>query len=127
MKLNKNGFTLLEVMVAAAVLSLGTVLIFESLLSISTVYDYCSSSIASSAFAHEKLWEAEDSVRRGGTLPPDSSGEFFRGGKRFDWALLLEGAGEDTVYKVTVRLKWSSGKRNNEVEQSGYVSYEKTE
>jgi prepilin-type N-terminal cleavage/methylation domain-containing protein len=127
MKKRNRGFTLLEVMVAAAILALGTVLIFESLLSISTVYDYCSSYISSAAFAHEKLWEAEDSVRREGALPADTSGEFSRGGKRFNWALFLESAGVDTVYKVGVQLKWSSGKRSNEVERSGYVSYEKTE
>jgi prepilin-type N-terminal cleavage/methylation domain-containing protein len=127
MRGNRKGFTLLEVMVAAAVLSLGIVFIFESFLSISNTSDYCVSYITSSAFAHEKLWEAAENVRREGTLPAEVSGEFIRSGKKFDWDLLMESAGMDTVYRVSLQLQWSSGKKHHEVKRSEYVSYEKTE
>lgn len=126
MKSNNKGFTLLEVMVASAVLSLGIVFIFQSFFSVLRSYDYCQRYIASSAFAHEKLWQAADSVRRDGVLPAETGGEFFRGGKRFEWNLFQEPVG-DKLYKVAVLVKWVSGKQTREVERLEYAAYESPE
>ena len=126
MKSKNKGFTLLEVMVASAVLSLGIVLIFQSFFSVLRSHDYCSRYFASSAFAHEKLWQAADSVRRDGILPAETSGEFVRGDRAFGWDLAQEAAG-DNLYKVTARVNWTSGKQVREIACSEYAAYEASE
>lgn len=126
MKAKNKGFTLLEVMVATAVLSLGIVLIFQSYFSLLRSYDYCSRYIGSCTFAREKLWQAADSVRWTGVLPAETSGEFFHGGKRFAWNLVQDNVG-DNLYKVAVRIQWTSGKQEREVERLEYVAYEAPE
>lgn len=109
-------------MIATAVLSLGSVLIFQSFFSVLRAYEYCSRYISSSSFAYEKLWEGCENVRTAGILPPETAGEFSRSERKYSWNLSLEPAG-GAVYKVTVVITWPAEKRG--VERSAYVSYEK--
>lgn len=126
MKQGNKGFTLLEVMVAAAVLAMGTVLIFQSFFSVLRAYEYCSGYVASSPFAQEKLWLASESIRAGGILPAQTGGETVIDGRKFKWDISGELA-RDRVYKVAVRIRWRAGKREPEVTRTAYALYEKQE
>lgn len=123
MKKKARGFTLLEVLAATAVLSVGTLYIYQSYFSVLRAFDYCSGYIVSSNFLQEKLWEGADAVRRTGLIGSDTSGEFSSGGRRFNWSMAL-GRVSDRVYEVTVALDWRSGKRNMEISRTTYASYE---
>jgi|GEM_PF-5052525 len=123
MKKKARGFTLLEVLAATAVLSVGTLYMYQSYFSVLRAFDYCSGYIASSNFLQEKLWEGVDSVRREGGLGSPVSGDFTAGGRQFVWNMAL-GKASDRVYEVTVAVDWKSGKQEIELSRTAYASYE---
>lgn len=120
----KRGFTLLEVMVATAVLSMGILLVYESFFSVLRSFDYCTGYFASSDFFHERLWEAADSIRREGRVGAAAGGAVSIAGRNYDWQLSQESLG-DTLYGVTCVLNWKSGRRNVSISRTSYALYEK--
>ena len=60
----KKGFTLVEVMVATAVLSLGIVLLYEAFFKITDAFGYYNHYLSVSPFAREKIWAAQDAFSK---------------------------------------------------------------
>ena len=123
MKKRAKGFTLMEVMVATAVLSLGSLFIYQSFFSVLRAFDYCSGYIAGANFLQEKLWEGTESIRHGGALGAETEGEFTVGARNFTWSTDLAKV-NDRLYEVDVAVRWRSGKQQNEVSRSTYALYE---
>jgi hypothetical protein len=111
-------------MVAAAVLSLGMLFVFQSFFTVMRSFDYCSSYVASSGFAQERLWQACDSFSRDGSIGSETNGEFSQGGRTFNWQLsqdLVAG----NLTKINLVLDWKSGTRKMEISRCAYAEYEK--
>jgi len=123
---SRGAFTLIEVMVTTAVLSLGIVLIYQSYFTVLRASDYCSTYFSSVGFVDEKLWAACDSVRRQGTISDtELSGELQSGGKKFTWAMWMESGQAPDLYAINVQLSWKDGARNQEIRRTAYALYEK--
>jgi len=120
-----KGFTLVEVMVATAVLSLGTVLIHEAFFISLDSINYCSNYLNVMPWMNEKLWEAQDNLGRYGTLgTTGTGGKFTSGNKDFNW--ILSYSLKDGLYKIAVSLSWREGRRRIWLTRDAYaIAYEK--
>ena len=78
-----KGFTLFEVIVTTAVLSLGALFIYEAFFDSLDLFNYCSNHLRAISWADEKIWQTQDSL---GRLGPEAhiqtAGEFVEGNKK---------------------------------------------
>lgn len=123
------GFTLVEALAAAAVLSLGIVLIYESYFISLDAYNYCDDYMKAVSWVDEKVWEAADNITRTRSLKGmDRTGSFRIGDKGFNWILSFDPIeGMDKVYKTTVVLSGDRGKRPLKISRIAYAIYEEKE
>jgi len=124
----RRGFTLVEVMVATAVLSLAMVLIYQVFFTCLDSFNYCADYLDVVSFLDEKTWLAQDSLTRLDSLGADETeGEFVNQNKRFKWILTadtVEGA-DGLLYEIAGRMIWREGRRDIEVSRTAYAIYEK--
>jgi prepilin-type N-terminal cleavage/methylation domain-containing protein len=123
-KLGK-GFTLLEVMITTCVLALGATLIYQSFFIALDSYNYYSILLKITPWMDEKVWEAQDDLRR---LGP--AGAAFGGGrldlydKEIDWDLSSDSLDQDGfLYRISLVLSWPQGKRQIRLSRSAYALY----
>jgi len=122
-----NGFTLVEVMIATAVLALGIVLIHEAFFASLDAFGYYSNYLRVAPWADEKIWDAQDELRRlGPRADIEREGEFLGRNKNFRWNLSYGPLGETkSLYRVDLILSWQEGKRRVSLLRSAYAIYEK--
>ncbi len=122
----RRGFTLIEVMVAVAVLSFGLVMVYQSFFIVLNSFNYCADSLAIAVWMDEKIWQAQDSIMRTGGLDNNpEQGEITARSKKFNWELsstVLDQAAN--LSAVNLEITWKEGKRNVKVSRSGYAKYE---
>jgi len=123
---DKKGFTLVEVLVATAILASGIVSIFQALFIIMTAFSYISHYLDIVPVVDEKVWQVQDEIRR---LGPNTAfvprGEFDAGGKKFDWVLSTQLAdSESKLYRIDLSTQWKDGSRNCQLDRSAYVIFE---
>jgi prepilin-type N-terminal cleavage/methylation domain-containing protein len=125
MSASRRGFTLVEVLAAACILSLGIVLVHRSFLSsldaFSETYDYARVSSA----ADELLWEAVYRLTyiRSMQGAPDAGVIKVRQ-RPYAWTRVHESLGEvpgAQLWKVEVSLQRTAGRRRGGVTRSTYV------
>ena len=123
---SKAGFTLIEVMVAAAILALGVVLIYQGFFISIDSFNYCANYLQIAPWANEKIWQAQDSLKRlGPQAQIETSGKFVNRNKNFTWSLsynLLDEA--FGLYKIDLAVLWQEGPRKTQVTRSAYALYE---
>jgi prepilin-type N-terminal cleavage/methylation domain-containing protein len=124
---NNKGFTLIEVMIATAVLALGTVLIHEAFLSSLDAFDYYYNYLRLASWADEKIWDAQDELLRlGPQADIEREGEFSDRNKNFRWSLSYVSLEETkSLYGIDLILSWQEGKRKASILRSAYAIYEK--
>lgn len=108
-----TGFTLIEIMVATMVLSLGAVMIYEAYFLSLYASNYCYDYLNVVSWADEQIWEAQDNLNRLGILPQEMmSGGFRENSKDFKWGLSYGPAGEaGELYNIDLVVNWrESGK-----------------
>ena len=125
-KIGNRGFTLIEVMTASAVLSLGVVLVYEAFFTSLNSFNYCSNYLGVSPWADEKIWHAQDVLGCAGpSADIDREGEFKKRNKTFKWTLshnLVKGT--EDLYKIDLMFAWQEGQRNVRISRSAYAIYE---
>jgi prepilin-type N-terminal cleavage/methylation domain-containing protein len=124
LKTGNKGFTLLEVMVTTAVLSLGIVLVYQSFFISLDAFDYCLNYARVAPWADEKLWETQDDFRRyGASANPAASGEFISSNKIFTWNMSCASIDPPRLYKINLILSWKEGKRTAKLFRDTYALY----
>lgn len=128
-KRRSRGFTLMEIMVATVVLSLGIVLIYEAFFISLDTFNYCSDYLRVVSLADEKVWRAQESLSRLGPLARiNTEGSIVEGNKVFDWRLsydLIDGPPD--LYKIDLTLSRRKGKRKVSIARSAYAIYREEE
>ncbi|MFH1478838.1 MAG: prepilin-type N-terminal cleavage/methylation domain-containing protein [Candidatus Omnitrophota bacterium] len=121
-----TGFTLVEVMAATMILSLGLVLIYQSFFLSLDIYNYYSDYLAVSSFAGEKICEAEVSLERyGDNASPDTSGVFNIRNRLFNWKIDYDRIGEEPdLYKIEFNTLLKRGSKKIKFSRYAYVLHE---
>ena len=123
----KNGFTLIEVMITVAILSLGTLLIQQGLLRSSDILNHYNSQLAVEAWADQKIWDAREALlfaEEGGLT--ETSGSFTESGRNFDWSIETKlNSGTDQLYFVHLKTTWLEGNRPISFGKAMYVTANK--
>jgi len=125
----RYGFTLIEIMVATVILSLGAVLVHEAFFLFLDTYSYCTNYLNVVCWQDEKIWQTQDDLNRLGTLEAiQTNGEFIKRNKDFAWNLSY-GAIDATqgLYKIDLVVFWQEGQRGVRLSRSAYVMYEDRE
>ncbi|MFH1593564.1 MAG: prepilin-type N-terminal cleavage/methylation domain-containing protein [Candidatus Omnitrophota bacterium] len=126
---SRDGFTLLEVMVATAILSFGILLIYQAFFTTLDAFNYYSNYLNLAPWIGEKVWEAQDElVRLGPRAQLAKSGGFRRRNKDCKWSLSYSAIDRSTdrdLYRVNVMLSWLEGKKRIELKRIGLAIHEK--
>jgi prepilin-type N-terminal cleavage/methylation domain-containing protein len=126
-KRSREGFTLVEVMLAVAILALGTLVIQEGYLRSADLFGRYKNTLRAQIWAGEKMWEALDgAVHADPPVTGTSEGEFVSGGKRFRWRLEVEPLGT-LLYALRLRTEWQEGGRTVALLRETYASKPKEE
>ncbi|MCX5694077.1 MAG: prepilin-type N-terminal cleavage/methylation domain-containing protein [Candidatus Omnitrophica bacterium] len=121
----QKGFTLLEVMITAAVLALGATLIYQSFFIAIDSFNYYSTSLKITPWMDEKIWQAQNELKHSGSLGVmTTSGQAEINNKSVDWSLGYNSVGSsDNLFKVDLMLSWSQGLRQIKLSRSTYAIY----
>jgi prepilin-type N-terminal cleavage/methylation domain-containing protein len=123
---NKKGFTLIEVMVAVAVLSFGLVMVYQAFFIVLDAFNYSADYLEIAPWMDEKIWQSQDSIMRGEGLENNpGQGEFMTRNKKFSWLLSSRALDPSSnLSEVNLEVTWKEGRRNVKVSRSGYAKYE---
>jgi prepilin-type N-terminal cleavage/methylation domain-containing protein len=122
---SKRAFTLIEVMVAVAVLSFGLVMVYQAFFVVLDTFNYGADYLEVSPWMDEKIWLAQDSIMRKGVLEDNSTnGELNLRNKKFTWELRNSVVdGTNNLIALTLDVYWKEGKRPVQASRSGYAKY----
>jgi len=122
---NKRGFTLIEVMVAVAVLSFGLVMVYQAFFIVLDSFNYSADYLEVSPWMDEKIWLAQDSIMRGGSENNTGQGEFILRNKKFNWSLSSRALDPiSNLSEVNLEVTWKEGRRSVLASRSFYAKYE---
>lgn len=122
---NRNGFTLVEVMVATAILALGVVMIYQGFFISLDSLGYCLDYLRLSPLAEEKIWQAQDALSRlGPNSGLETSGSFIEGRRNFRWNLSYNSLDEPSgLYEINLSVIWQNGQRAARLSRGAYALY----
>ncbi len=127
----RRGFTLVEVMIAASIMALGAVLIYESFFMCIDSFNNCADRLDIAPWIDEKIWQAQDEIMRAGTLDEfDKTGGFVMDNNQYNWRLysqILSASLFYDLYKVNLNVSWKEGKRYAKSSRTAYAIYNKEE
>lgn len=118
---NKRGFTLIEVMVTTAILSLGTVMLYHSFFICADAVTYASNRLNAQLWAENKLGEAREALLRNQTLSCEGSEEVVSfNGRNFRWEETVSPM-EDDLSAVTLTLSWKEAAKHRTLSYTTYL------
>ena len=118
-----KGFTLLEVMITAAVLALGASLIYQSFFIAVDSSNYYSTLLKITPWMDEKIWQAQNNLKHSGSGAAIPAGGLLEvNNKSINWNLTynsLDQAG--SLYQVDLALSWPQSGRQAKLSRSAYA------
>ena len=127
LRTGSNGFTLIEVMVTVAVLSLGTLIIHQGFLRSADVLVHYNSQLAAEEWADNKLWAVKESLFfTDENSAEGSNGTFEEAGRIFNWSLESNPVpGTDELYLIRMNLSWNEGNKPVSLVKTAYATFNK--
>ena len=126
LRIGNKGDSLVEQMVAVAVLSLAVVLIYGAFFSCLNAFNYSLDRLSVQRWMDEKVWEMQEELNCSETLVRgEQRGSFIDKNKNFAWetSVKLIGEAQDAyLYRSTLNVFWKQAQRNISVSQIAYVS-----
>ena len=117
----RGGFTLLEIMIALAIVSIAMV----SLLSLANrsigVHDRLQRITAATLLAQRKMAETELSARHGTPQGSELQGEFDDPYAAYRWQIAYADTPLPSVQMVTVKVLWGDEERNELVDLTSFI------
>ncbi len=118
----KKSLSLVETLVAVAVLSIGIVVVCEGFLVSLGGFQYSVDYLNVLLWMDWKLWDLHDKLIHYHVLPAaDESGTFYMDNKLCNWDLsyhLIEGTDTISLYEFTVRVIWNEGLRKAQTQRT---------
>lgn len=125
LKTGNKSFTLIEILISAVVLSVGTILIYESFFKLIDVFSYYRDYLEIHSLAENKIWEAQEYTSRNG---PEAEvyyeGTFSGSSRDFLWKLqaVKESAGSMlSLYKINLNIEWNYGQKKKQLFRQAYA------
>lgn len=121
---SRTGFTLVEIMLAAAILSLGLVFIYEVFLISLDAVSFFFNRLNAQHFINEKIWQVQDILDKpaGIFLPNQNQGTFTLHNKDFDWQLEIKSwDAEQELYLVNATVNWNEGQRRKTISRASAI------
>jgi general secretion pathway protein I len=120
-KSQRSGFTLLEIMIALAIVSIAMV----SLLALANrsigVHDRLQRITAATLLAQGKMAETELSARHGALEGVEVQGEFSDPYAAYRWQITYADTPLPSVQMVTVKVLWGDEERNELVDLTSFI------
>ncbi len=123
----ERAFTLIEVMVTTAILSLGVVLIYNAFFISLDSFNYCSDYLAVAPWMDEKIWQTQEQLNSQGlSAQPLGNGQFRFNNKEFSWYLrCVPVTDAQDLFKIDLVLSWQQGSRNKKLSRLAYALYKR--
>jgi len=116
MKTNKQSLSLVETMVAVAVLSFGVILVSQGLLMAMGSFSYAVDYMNVLLWMDAKLWDLHDKLMHYNTIASeDTAGTVIIDSRKYQWNLtynLIEGTKKASLYELSLQVGWQEGMRN---------------
>ena len=116
----KQGFTLIELMVAVAILSLGIVIIYQSFFSMLNYFNYYIDYLDVAYWPDEEIWQIKEEWDKNGDFTYMEGEKTLVKGKAYRCNLAFSPV-ESDLYKIHLILSWREGKRNIHLSRTTYV------
>ncbi len=120
----KEALSLVELLVAVAVLSLGMLLIQQAFFISLSAFGYYSRHLGVLAWINEKLWAVQSALAYQGLNSLEPAGLFEIRGKKIFWNLsiqLTDQLKDNLLYEVILNLNWKEGRRKINLQRSTYI------
>lgn len=111
---NKRGFTLVEIMISIAILSIGLILVLQGFSYALNILRISQDNLETSLLAQEKMAELEiNSKQSKGMFLKDISGDSQSDNIEFRWQIRLTPDTEyEDLYAVMTTVNWKEGRRS---------------
>jgi prepilin-type N-terminal cleavage/methylation domain-containing protein len=125
LRTGNKSFTLLEVMIATVVLSLGATLIYQSFFISVNSFDYYSTLFKTIPWMDEKIWQAQDNLARlGPAAQLETQGQLNTGSRDITWNLAYSSIDETgSLFQINLALSWPQARKTIRLSRSAYASY----
>ena len=128
LKTGIKGFTLIEVMVATCVLALGAVMLYEAFFVSWDAFEYCDNYLYVATLADEKIWEAQDALKRTGTLDKVKAHEqWVISGRRFNCnisnSLVNDVKDMYKLFRIDLAVSWQQARRPGRLTRTAYAMF----
>jgi prepilin-type N-terminal cleavage/methylation domain-containing protein len=123
----RQGFSLIEVLIAVSILSLGSVFIYQSNMMTLHAYGKYMRRLAIQNWADQKIWDARQSIfEENSPMTGESAGELPYRGTNYRWNMSVASAASQDFYGISLRVSWKESGQWTSVNRFGFA-YKKSE
>jgi prepilin-type N-terminal cleavage/methylation domain-containing protein len=117
---SERGFSLLEVLVATVILSIGVVFLFPSFFMAADALVNTRERLTVQSWAENRLWESARTLEQvGGGVVLSDAGEVLLGKKTYAWEM-ESGEVDPGLSSLSLTVRWTSGGR---MQEAAYVAW----